>query len=198
MSTVSGSCLWRSVCFEVTLPPIRFQYCHCASCRKATSSSHAANLFFALDRFRWVTGESLVERFVDQAGNPGYMRWFCRKCGSALPRLNRTKQYYVVPAGLLDADPIAKPERSVYWDDRATWLINIDAIPKLSEELDSIMRERARNDFLARIRLRYRKQNPACAGCSAIAHRFLKRSAAFLKGGSSKLYSRRSSQKGLP
>ena len=92
----------------MTLPPIRFQYCHCASCRKATSSSHAANLFFALDRFRWVTGESLVERFVDQAGNPGYMRWFCRKCGSALPRLNRTKQYYVVPAGLLDADPIAK------------------------------------------------------------------------------------------
>ena len=147
MSTISASCLCGSVCFEVTLPPIRFQYCHCESCRKATSSSHAANLFFALDRFRWVTGESLVERFVDRAGNPGYMRWFCRKCGSAVPRLNRTKQYYVVPAGLLDADPIVKPERSVYWDDRAPWLINIDAIPKLSEELDSIMREQARNDF---------------------------------------------------
>jgi Glutathione-dependent formaldehyde-activating enzyme len=95
----------------------------------------------------WVTGESLVERFVDQAVNPGYMRCFCRKCGSAVPRLNRTKQYYVVPAGLLDADPIVKPERSVYWDDRAPWLINIDGIPKLSEELDSIMREQARNDF---------------------------------------------------
>ena len=150
MSTISGSCLCGSVCFEVTLPPIRFQYCHCASCRKATSSSHAANLFFALDRFRWVTGESLVERFVDQAVNLGYMRWFCRKCGSAVPRLNRTNQYYVVPAGLLDADPIVKPERSVYWDDRAPWLINIDAIPKVSEELDSIMREQARNDFPAR------------------------------------------------
>jgi hypothetical protein len=31
---------------------------------------------------------------------------------------------------------------------------------------------------LARIRLRYRKQNPAYGGCSAIARRFLKRSAA--------------------
>jgi hypothetical protein len=51
---------------------------------------------------------------------------------------------------LLDADPIVKPERSVYWDDRAPWLINIDAIPKVSEELDSIMREQARNDFPAR------------------------------------------------
>ena len=103
----------RKCTLEVTLTPMRFQYCHCASCRKATSSSHAANLFFALDRFRWVTGESLVERFIDQAANPGYVRWFCRKCGSAVPRLNRTKQYYVVPAGLLDADPIVKPERSV-------------------------------------------------------------------------------------
>ena len=92
-------------------------------------------------------GESLVERFIDQTGNPGYTRCFCRKCGSAVPRLNRTKQYYVVPAGLLDADPIVKPERSVYWDDRAPWLVNIDAIPKLSEELDSTVREPARNNF---------------------------------------------------
>jgi hypothetical protein len=147
MSTVSGSCLCGSVCFAVTRPPIRFQYCHCSSCRKAASSSHAANLFFPLDRFRWVTGESLVERFVDQAGNPGYMRWFCRRCGSGVPRLNRTRQFYVVPAGLVDADPMVKPERSVYWDDRAPWLINIDAIPKLAEELDSIAREQTKTDF---------------------------------------------------
>jgi hypothetical protein len=147
MSTVNGTCLCTSVCFEATLPPITFRYCHCASCRKATSSAHAANLFFALDRFRWITGESLVERFVDQAVNPGYMRWFCRKCGSAVPRLSRSGQYYQVPAGLLDDDPLAKPERSIYWDDRAPWLINIDAIPKLSEGVDSIMRAQARNDF---------------------------------------------------
>jgi hypothetical protein len=43
--------------------------------------------------------------------------------------------------------PMVKPERSVYCADRARWLINIDAIPKLSEELDSTMREQARNDF---------------------------------------------------
>ena len=147
MSTVNGTCLCTSVCFEATLPPITFRYCHCTSCRKATSSAHAANLFFALDRFRWITGESLVERFVDQAVNPGYMRWFCRKCGSAVPRLSRSRQYYQVPAGLLDDDPLEKPERSIYWDDRAPWLINIDAIPKLSEGVDSVMRAQARNDF---------------------------------------------------
>jgi hypothetical protein len=84
--------------------------------------------------FRWVTGESLLERFVDQVVKPGDMRWFRRKCGSAVPRFNRAGQYYVVPAGLLDDDPMVKPERSVYCDDRARWLIHIDAIPKLSED----------------------------------------------------------------
>jgi hypothetical protein len=49
----------------------------------------------------------------------------------------------VVPAGLLDGDPMVKPERNIYWDDRAPWLINIDAIPKLSEGLDSLAREEA-------------------------------------------------------
>ena len=44
-------------------------------------------------------------------------------------------------------DPLEKPERSIYWDDRAPWLINIDAIPKLSEGVDSVMRAQARNDF---------------------------------------------------
>jgi hypothetical protein len=93
----------KYICFEAILLPIRFQYCHCGSCRKSTSSAHAANLFFALERFQWVTGESLLERFLDQVGNAGYLRWFCRKCGSAGPRLNRTEQYYVVPAGRSEA-----------------------------------------------------------------------------------------------
>ena len=139
MPTINGSCLCRSVCFDAALPPIRFQYCHSPSCRKATSAAYAANLFFALDSFRWIAGEHLIEHFVDRAANPGYTRWFCKKCGSAVPSLDRTRQYYVVPAGLLDDDPLIKPERSIYWDDRAPWLINIDAIPKLSQGPDSVM-----------------------------------------------------------
>ncbi len=109
--------------------------------------SARANLFFALDRFRWITGESLVERFVDQAVNPGYMRWFCRKCGSAVPRLNRTGQYYVVPAGLLDGRPKCEAREAFTGMTALRGSLNIDASPKLSEGVDSVMREQARNDL---------------------------------------------------
>jgi hypothetical protein len=43
--------------------------------------THAANLFFAPDRFRWVTGGSLLERFVDQVVNAGDMRWSAGNAG---------------------------------------------------------------------------------------------------------------------
>ena len=58
-----------------------------------------------------------------------------------MPRLSRTKQYFLVPAGLLDDDPQIKPELSIFWDELAPWLIGMDAIPKLSEGLDSLTRE---------------------------------------------------------
>jgi len=140
-TTVSGSCLCGSVHFEATLPPVRFQYCHCISCRKATSSAHGAMIFFLPENFRWLAGEDLIVRYTDEKANPGYMRWFCRKCGSAVPRLNRTGQFIAVPAGTLDGDPLARPERSIYWDERAPWYVGLDTRPKLAEGLDSPVRE---------------------------------------------------------
>ena len=43
----------------------------------------------------------------------------------------------VIPAGLLN-DPLPiRPERSIYWGERATWLVSVDEIPKYLESLDS-------------------------------------------------------------
>jgi hypothetical protein len=98
-------------------------------------------MVFLPESFRWVAGESLIERFTDEHSNPGYMRWFCRRCGCAVPRLSRTKKFILVPAGLLDDDPEIKPQRSIFWDERAPWLLGLDAIPKHSEGPDSIMCE---------------------------------------------------------
>lgn len=43
----------------------------------------------------------------------------------------------VVPAGLLDSPVSIRPERSIYWSERAEWLVTVDAIPKYVEGLDS-------------------------------------------------------------
>ena len=59
---------------------------------------------------------------------------------SCLPRLNK-QEYFVVPAGLPDDDPLAKPERSIFWDDHASWYSSVDAIPKLAEGPGSLVRE---------------------------------------------------------
>ena len=92
---LEGSCLCGAVRFEADLPLRWFQYCHCTSCRKTTSSAHAAHLFFPPAQFRWVSGEETIQRFIDKEDNPGYKRFFCRTCGSSVPRLNRTEEWMV-------------------------------------------------------------------------------------------------------
>jgi hypothetical protein len=133
---IQGSCLCGSIRFSFSLPHVRFNYCHCGSCRKTTGSSNAANVLIPMAQFRWEEGESLVSRFTDSAVNPGFRRWFCCRCGGPVPRLNRTDEFMVIPAGLLDTPLPICPERSIYWSERAEWLVAVDAIPKYVEGLD--------------------------------------------------------------
>jgi hypothetical protein len=129
---VKGSCLCGSVAFELTGPPSAFRYCHCSRCRKATGSAHAANLFVPQDRFRWLSGESQVGRYkVPQA--KFYTVFFCARCGSRVPHLVAERGEFLVPAGLLDGDPQARPQHSIYWDSRAPWLVETASLPKFPE-----------------------------------------------------------------
>lgn len=132
-----GSCLCGDIRFSFSLPHVRFNYCHCGSCRKATGSSHVANILIPPAQFRWEQGEARVARFTDPAANPGYRRWFCPRCGGPVPGRNRTEEWMVVPAGLLDSPVPVRPERSLYWSERADWPVPVDAIPKHAEGLRS-------------------------------------------------------------
>ena len=135
--TIRGSCLCGDVHFSFLLPHVRFNYCHCASCRKTTGSSHAANVLIPTAQFHWEGGEALVSRYSDSRVNPGFRRWFCTRCGGPVPRLNRTDEFMVVPAGLLDSPLPIRPERSIYWSERADWLRTVDEMPKYLHGLDS-------------------------------------------------------------
>ena len=146
MTSLSGSCLCGGVRFEADLPADLFQYCHCSSCRKSSGSAHAANLMFPLTALRWTRGEDLIGRFTDEHANPGYGRWFCTTCGSPIPRLSRTRKFWVVPAGTLDSAPRIEPQRNIYWDDRASWFVNCEALPKLAAEIGSEARDDPHRD----------------------------------------------------
>jgi hypothetical protein len=124
---MKGSCLCGSVTYEIDPPLALFQYCHCSRCRKVSGSAHAASLFVAPSQFRWLTGEADVARF-EPTGAKYYASCFCTTCGSSLPGLVQGGRNVVVPAGTLDDDPELRPRGHIYWDSKAPWYHEVDAL----------------------------------------------------------------------
>lgn len=130
MTLITGSCLCGKIAFELRGAPFRFVYCHCRSCQRSTGALHAANLAYPPDAVTWTRGEDLIERFVDTSENPGFPRWFCRNCGSPVPKRSRNQQFWVVPSGTLDADPGMRPQSNIHWAEHAAWCVSADDLVK--------------------------------------------------------------------
>ena len=131
-ATITGSCLCGSVKFEVAPPFAAFRYCHCSRCQKATGSAHAANAFIPAAQFKWLAGESLVKRF-DLPGAKRFAVAFCTQCGTRVPHKINTTENMLIPAGLLDADPGARPANSIFWKSKAAWYTSPHELPKFDE-----------------------------------------------------------------
>jgi hypothetical protein len=131
-NALPGSCLCGAVRFEVRPPFPGFRYCHCSRCRKATGSAHAANLFVPQSQLRWLAGESLVHRF-DLPDAKRFAVCFCTRCGTRMPHSIAGTENYLVPAGVLDADPDERPQGSIFWASRAPWYVETQALPKADE-----------------------------------------------------------------
>ncbi len=100
----SGSCLCGDVAYEIEGAPVAMYQCHCSRCRKSRSAAHGANLFYRLENFRWLSGESQVADYKV----PEALRFavaFCRRCGGATPKVARERGIVIVPAAPLDTDP---------------------------------------------------------------------------------------------
>ena len=130
--TIKGSCLCKTVTFEITLPISRFYYCHCGRCRKATGSAHAANLWVPVEQFKWISGEDSIQHYsLPEAKTFGMS--FCRNCGTRSPRNLKARNAFLIPAGLLDQDPSTQPQASIFWDSRAPWYLEPNAMQKHPE-----------------------------------------------------------------
>lgn len=85
-NTLDGACLCGAVRFALQ-PPVRLMvHCHCSRCRKSTGTGHATNFNVDPGQFQWLSGEDSISRF-DLPGARSSGKWFCRHCGSPLPRL---------------------------------------------------------------------------------------------------------------
>lgn len=130
-----GSCLCGAVTYQVKPPLLRFVYCHCSRCRKATGSAHASNLRVAPANFAWISGQDNAVRF-DLPSALSFATAFCKRCGSPLPRLTRDGQTMMVPAGSLDEDPGLRPQARIFWGSRAPWSCSGDELPRFPERPD--------------------------------------------------------------
>jgi hypothetical protein len=123
-----GSCLCGAVQYELAAEPGPFGYCHCASCRKASGSAHAANAPIDRSAFRIVRGSAMVEQLES---SPGKFRAFCARCGS--PRfayLATNTDVLRIRLGSLDTPLEGGPRAHTFTSEKAPWHVIGDDAPQ--------------------------------------------------------------------
>jgi hypothetical protein len=133
MPSVNGTCLCGGIEFEMVGTPRGATHCHCTRCRKTRGTGHATNLFVPLDGLRYLRGEELLSKYrLPQAKY--FAHWFCRVCGSTMPRFDEARGIAIIPLGAFDADPAVRPDRHIHVGAKAAWDAITDDLPQFDAE----------------------------------------------------------------
>jgi len=145
---IRGSCLCGAVRFEVDRLAGPFELCHCSRCRKSSGSAYLAGIGVRSAEFRWVQGKEHITVFESPIREhpPAYSRPFCRICGSPLPEPEPSGPWREIPAGLLDDDPVLRPDRHIFVECRAPWTPRGDGLPELDKHALLALRAHANDD----------------------------------------------------
>jgi hypothetical protein len=130
---IRGSCFCGGVRFEFPRAIGPFELCHCSRCRKASGSAFFAWLLVKREDFKLVQGQEQIKTFEAPVleAPPAYCTNFCRSCGSPVPNPLKELPYVEVPAGLLDDDPLIRPDRHIFVDVKSPWFTISDELPRL-------------------------------------------------------------------
>jgi hypothetical protein len=114
-----GSCLCRSVEYEIAGEIGDFGYCHCTSCRKASGTAHAANAPVQRSDFRLLKGAYVLREFESSTGR---VRVFCGQCGSPVyAYLRGDIEVIRIRLGTLDTPLTKQPKAHTWVSDKASW-----------------------------------------------------------------------------
>jgi len=127
----TGSCLCRSVRYELDGDPEHFYHCHCSRCRKATGTGHATNIFLKSDGIRWSGDESQIRQYKVPESEL-FVIAFCGTCGGNLPTHDPETRAVFIPAGSLDSKNEISPTLHLYNGSRAAWSCQ-DSLPKFEK-----------------------------------------------------------------
>jgi hypothetical protein len=122
----NGSCLCKSVTYQVTGPFLVVGNCHCSICRKSHGAAFATWAIVNPDQFRWTSGMDHLQAY---GSSPGKERCFCKKCGSPLALTDNGKVAEVVFA-TIDGDAGERPREHIFVRSKAAWHEIADELPQ--------------------------------------------------------------------
>ncbi|WP_293868795.1 GFA family protein [uncultured Alsobacter sp.] len=115
--TTTGRCLCGGIRYSYRGAPKWTAYCHCESCRRATSSPVAVWIGVEREQFTWDTGTPAA-----YASSPGVIRRFCPTCGSPLSYEGDgwpTEVHILAPS--LDDPSTVQPRGHVHSGEQLPW-----------------------------------------------------------------------------
>lgn len=126
-SCFTGSCLCRSVTYELSSLPFNVVLCHCVNCSKASGSAFQYNGFFRRTSLHIISGlGSALKTFQNKETDSGNMveRNFCGFCGSHLFTINPTvPDLVIVMAGTIDGKLLDQsPREEFYCKRKFDWM----------------------------------------------------------------------------
>jgi hypothetical protein len=140
---IRGSCVCGDVQFEIDHLSGPFELCHCRRCRKFSGSAFLAGVGVQREHFRFTCGRDKIQTYDAPILRepPAYRTAFCKRCGSAMPDPALDSEWFEVPAGALEGELGASPERHIMVHVKAGWFAIGDDLPQL--DLEQLERFRA-------------------------------------------------------
>lgn len=130
MTAITGSCVCQAVKFSVEDQFLYAGYCHCSLCRKASGAAGTAIGGIQADKFRVLSGQAQIKRFVRSAES---VTCFCTNCGSTLFGEKPASGLIHVRYGALDSSPSLRPQAHMHVASKPDWYEITDALPQFSE-----------------------------------------------------------------
>ncbi|QFT61168.1 Glutathione-dependent formaldehyde-activating enzyme (plasmid) [Sulfitobacter sp. THAF37] len=114
---IRGSCLCGAVAFVIEGQPKGMGSCHCSRCRKLGTST---SVFVTRAQFRLTQGRETLETLAPPPGS-GYVRSFCRICGTSLGEPLSPESAFPINAQCLDDDPGLRISYHEFEADAPAW-----------------------------------------------------------------------------
>ncbi len=140
---IQGSCLCGGVRFEIVRAVGPFELCHCRRCRKASGSAFVAGLGVRTEDFRLLAGSDVITTYEAPILErpPAYRTSFCSRCGSPVPNPAPDAEWFEIPAGLLDDDPVLRPDKHIFVELKAPWFEITEDLPQYDKRRLAALRK---------------------------------------------------------